>query len=251
MQHIFSETITSFAFLDHDSLLVSGFASFQPELRVVAIDDSLTSTTLILPELVLGPPDTRLQIATAPPPSWAATTPHTEQLLIISFQNSDSDRGIEPAYLLCIPLTAITKIRAKTIGGHRTFFWDRWGPHNTRMFSGFLSEDPWDRYVYGQRCIVQTTKMQWTIVDFNRFSVGPGIRMSEETTVDGSQKKFRRMFASPVTTWAPFTHYSVSTPDNTKAVLLAEDALVAVSVRCSSLASFSALTRCVYIGGSS
>ncbi|KAJ7047414.1 hypothetical protein C8F04DRAFT_1058758 [Mycena alexandri] len=232
-KHIFEEHITSFAFLDHQRLLVSGFADLHPELRVLEINDSPTDTTsftFVLPELSLDPSDMEINIQTEPPPSWPAnarlaepfTTSHTDRLFVVSLGGWDSH---ELAFMLCIQLSTILNLMDKPMNsaGHHTISWEQWGP-STRMLRVPKLPEGWVCYVYGQRCVIQTDKTQWKILDFNQFDLDPQSRIKHEKTVD----RRCRMFAQPVSTSAPFTLRSISIPHSIHAAMLAEDAIVAV-----------------------
>ncbi|KAJ7784345.1 hypothetical protein B0H16DRAFT_1356322 [Mycena metata] len=245
-KHLFDAEMTSFAFLDHQRLLVSGFTDLQPELRVLEINDSpANSFILVLPELVLDPADVKLHIRTEAPPSWPAdarlpepfSTSHDERLFVVEFGSWDSIRGAEPAYLLCVPLSAILNLIHNPVKGtsKHTLFWERWGPSSTRMLAVPKLPNSWACYVYGQRCVIQTDKTQWKTLDFNQFDLDPLARIQHETTVD----KRHRMFVQSVVTSQPFTLQSISTPLSTYAVMLAEDAIVVVTKEENALSIFS------------
>ncbi|KAJ7781280.1 hypothetical protein B0H16DRAFT_1497782 [Mycena metata] len=227
-KHICQDHITSFAFLDHRRLLLSGFADLRAELRILEINDCQTDTpsfTFLLPELSLDPYDMDMTIQTEPAPSWPVNarpaeplaTSHDDRLFVVSLGGWDSIPGHEPAFMLCVQLSTMLNLMDEPVNraGHHTISWEQWGL-STRMLRVPSLPDTWVCY---------TDKTQWKILDFNLFDLDPEYRIKHEKTVD----KKHRMFVQPVTTSAPFTLRSISLPPSTHAVMLTEDAIVAVS----------------------
>ncbi|KAJ7179208.1 hypothetical protein C8R46DRAFT_1072889 [Mycena filopes] len=244
-RHI-DDHITSFAFLDDRRLLTSGFVDHRAELKVSEINEAATeaaSFSFLLPDLRLDPWEVDISIQTEPPPSWPAntqlsepfTTSHADRLFVVSLRGWG--RAVEPAFLLCVQLSTFIKIMEKstTSTGRHRILWERWGPSNTRMLRVPIVPDSWVCYVYGQRCVIQTDETQWKILDFNQFNLNPKCRIEHDKTVD----QRRRMFVEAVTTSAPFTLHSVSIPPSIRGVMLAEDAIVTVSLEEEVLSIFS------------
>ncbi|KAJ7095342.1 hypothetical protein B0H15DRAFT_904062 [Mycena belliarum] len=241
-KHMRRADITSFAFLDSQRLLIAGLTTdLQPELRVLDIKGHISDMTgyvsFRLPALSRPLQDVTeidMRIQTEPAPSWPAgcnmdepfAVSHTDRLFVVSLRRWEAFQATEPTFMLCFLLSTLRDMmeRSHDGGENRTVFtWGHWGPHGTRMLRVAQLPDPWVCFVYGQRCLLQTDRTRCKILDFNPLSPSPD-RMIDERTVD----KRRRLFLHPVTTSAPFTLTSVDIAPSA-AVMLAEDAIVAVS----------------------
>ncbi|KAK7061681.1 F-box domain-containing protein [Favolaschia claudopus] len=244
------DEITSFAFLDHRMLLISVYINFQPELRVLDIEGPKTAmsgySSFRLPALNTDNweiSQVDMMIQTEPSPSWTTetrpnepfTTCHSDRLFVISVRGFGWENGSESIFILCVRLSAFLNLMEHPPEGSidRAIAWDQWGPINTRMLRIPLLPDPWICFVYGQRCVVQTSQTRCQILDFNPLTTRK--RRQDEETVD----KRRRIFECPVTTSAPFAVHSVDISDfPSAAVMLAEDGIVTVSVSTEKLFSF-------------
>jgi hypothetical protein len=232
--------MTSFAFLDGRRLLISAFTDFQPELRVLDIQSPQTDMSgyffFRLPELshdFEGISDIDMTIQTEPPTSWAAdshpdepfTTCHSDRLFVVSLRGWETLQRPEPTFMLCVRLSTLLNLIENPPDDtvDCAIAWDQWGPSGTRMLRVSQLPDPWVCFVYGQRCVIQTTPTRCKILDFNPLSTSPN-RILHEKSVD----KRRRMFLHPVTTSAPFALLSVEVSPSA-AVMLAEDGIVTVS----------------------
>ncbi|KAJ6599108.1 hypothetical protein DFH09DRAFT_1130142 [Mycena vulgaris] len=240
-KHIRGDDMTSFAFLDNCRLLIAAIsADLQPELRVVDIDGDITVMTgyfsFRLPALsrpLQDITDIDMMIQTEPATSWSAddnldepfTVSHTDRLFVVSLRRFETFQATEPTFMLYFLLSTLLDLMGNPPDGKgdRRIRWDNWGRRGTRMLRVSQLPDPWVCFVYGQRCIIQTNRTRCKILDFNPLSTLD--RMIDEKAVD----KRRRLFLHPVTTSAPFTLTSVDVPPSA-AVMLAEDAIVSVSL---------------------
>ncbi|KAF8195944.1 hypothetical protein K438DRAFT_1826775 [Mycena galopus ATCC 62051] len=225
--------MTSFAFLNHRTILVSVLVGYQPELRVLDIEGSQIDMSehfsFRLPALSRGTAQVtrvKMSIQTEPPPSWTAephpaepfTTCHSDRLFVVSLGWSESG----PKFLLCVRLSPLLNLMENPPEDSRTVAWDAWGPSNTRALQVAYLPDPWVCFVYGQRCVIQTAQTRCQILDFNPLTT------RQQTLGEKRVDTRRRMFEQPVTTSAPFALHSVDIPPSA-AVMLAEDGIVTVS----------------------
>ncbi|KAF8211276.1 hypothetical protein K438DRAFT_1807028 [Mycena galopus ATCC 62051] len=249
-KHLYEDDMTSFAFLDDRMLLISAWDTSGPVLRVLEIErpaepDLFRSFSLGLPALSndVETFEIDMLIQTEPPTSWTTeslldepfTTSHSDRLFVVSFRTWDTFRDSEPSFMLCVRLSTILSLMENPPAGtvNHLVLWDQWGPSSTRMLRLPVLPDPWVCFVYGQRCVIQTTPARCQILDFNPLSTG-GKRILHEKTVDSRS----RFFDEPVTTWAPFNLLSVEISPSA-AVMLAEDGIVTVSPDEDSCAIFS------------
>ncbi|KAJ7276250.1 hypothetical protein B0H12DRAFT_1227422 [Mycena haematopus] len=238
-KHLYSEEMTSFAFLDDRMLLISVWDEI-PELRVLEIEGPVESDvfryfSFALPALSdsADSRDIDMLIQTEPPPSWATdslldepfTTCHSDRLFAVSLRTWDLIRGIEPSFMLCVRYSTLLNLMENPPAGmlNDTLLWDHWGPCNTRMLRLPALPDPWVCYVHAQRLVIQITPTRCQILDFNPLAVG-GKRILHEKTVDSRSQ----IFDQPPTTWAPFTLLSIETSPS-EAVMLSEDGIITVS----------------------
>ncbi|KAJ7283696.1 hypothetical protein C8J57DRAFT_1462686 [Mycena rebaudengoi] len=248
MKNLCVPNITSFAFLDTRCILVTTVsiqaATALPEIKVIEIDgvaDNMNNCfSFRLPGCICYSGDASdfdLTIQTEPPASWPLgsvpdepfTISSKNRLFVVSLQRLADLDDDQPAFMLCVLLStlqAFMEARIRT-PEERTLVWDEWGPRGTRMLR--LPADlpsPWVCFVYGQRCIIQMSATEGRILDFNRHSVRQDELITEEKTVD----KRRRLFFQPVTTAAPFSLLRVNLQEESAAMMLAEDGVVAVSM---------------------
>ncbi|KAF7355188.1 F-box domain-containing protein [Mycena sanguinolenta] len=236
-KHLYSDDMTSFAFLDEHLLLISAWNEFEPVLRILEIEGPVESSALSyftfgLPHLsanVMDSHDIDMQIQTEPSPSWASdsfldvpfTTRHLDRLFVVSFGTWEPNRETHPSFLLCVRLSTLLNLRGNSPVDKLP--WDQWGPCNTRMLRLPGLPDPWVCFVHGLRMVILIAPSRCQILDFNPLSIG-GKRILHEKAVDSRS----RVFEQPPTTSAPFTVFSVETSP-CKAVMLAEDGIITVS----------------------
>ncbi|KAJ7507754.1 hypothetical protein B0H11DRAFT_1968526 [Mycena galericulata] len=241
-KHVSNNDMTSFAFLDDCTLLVSAYSTLTdmpPELQVLKIDGHISQMTeyfsFVLP--VFSPRlhlirELDMTIQTEPRTSWPTesildepfTTCHTDRLFVVSLRGWETLQGTEATFMLCFLYSTLADLMDNPPKGidDRTIVWDKWGPFGTRMLRVPQLPDPWVCFVHGQRCVLHTHRARCKILDFKPLSTQD--RITHEKTVDKKQN----MFLHPVTTSAPFALMSVDISPSA-AVMLAEDGIVTVS----------------------
>ncbi|KAJ7638775.1 hypothetical protein FB45DRAFT_1023539 [Roridomyces roridus] len=229
-KHISDDAMTSFAFLNDRMLLVTAHTPLwtsPPELRVVGIEGDAPDMCFHLPDLALQETEVDMMIQTEPEPcpeqpNVPFSTSHTDRLFVVSLRGWESGYATEPTFMLCFLLsTLVNHMENPEIG--RICRWDTWGPTGTRMLRVPRLPEPWVCFVYGQRCVLHTSRTRCKILDFNPLSPSQE-RYTYEKIVD----KKHRMFLNSVKTSLHFTYLDVDiTPS--EAVMLTEDGIITVS----------------------
>nr|GAT54093.1 predicted protein [Mycena chlorophos] len=245
-KHMYGPTLTSFAFLDAQRLIVTFLddesAKITPQLCIIDVEGPLEipldTFTLLLPAIDrTSPSEIELLLLTESAPSWPASatcecpfaTSHADRLFVVSLcgleLEDDGSVTTDSSFFLCVRLSTILDAMNAN-PGKTCIDWADWGPTQTRMLrirKGF--SETWVCCVYGLRCAIQPSRNTCQILDFTSFYTSADNRIVHPKQVN----KKHQLFLESVTTHAPFTLQKVAIPAS-MAVMLTEDSLVTVSL---------------------